>query len=164
MATHTPDTPWEITVQRRVTAKKLPSTVSFRRWAAAVLTHRVKAAAITFRIVTPKEMTLLNGTWRHKPYPTNVLSFPLSEAGEPCLTGDIVICAAVVAKEARTQQKPLHAHWAHMVVHGLLHLLGYDHEDNEDAEHMEAEEIRILNTLGFANPYCSAGRELPCPG
>jgi len=165
MATPKPDdTAWHITVQRRAGAEKCPSAMTFRRWARSVLFRRVASAEVTFRLVTPEEMAALNQQWRHKNYPTNVLSFPLSAPEDPSLTGDIIICAAVVREEAATQQKPLRAHWAHMVVHGLLHLLGYDHEQEADADRMEALEIQILAALGFSNPYNQGEKNLSCPG
>lgn len=142
-----------ITVQRRVTTKGLPATLTFRKWVQASLPKQCKTAEITLRLVGSREMTALNWQWRRKNYPTNVLSFPLSAPGESTLTGDIVICADVVAEEARTQKKPLRAHWAHMVIHGILHLMGFDHENETDALSMESEEIRILASLGFKNPY-----------
>lgn len=105
---------------------------------------------------------MLNRTWRGKDKPTNVLSFPSGDfvanrldataSAEPSL-GDLAICAPVVAREAREQGKPVKAHWAHMVVHGVLHLLGHDHEDDGEAEVMEAREVAILGTFGYANPY-----------
>ena len=96
-----------------------------------------------------------NARYRHKPGPTNVLSFPF-EADIPLevpLLGDLVICAAVVEREAREQDKPIEAHWAHMLVHGTLHLLGYDHVTDAQAHEMETTEIQLLQQLGFSNPY-----------
>jgi len=97
----------------------------------------------------------LNHTWRGKDRPTNVLSFPMQTPAEVDLNviGDLALCAAVIKSEARQQHKPLQAHWAHMVVHGMLHLQGYDHTDEQQAEEMEALEISILDQLGFDNPY-----------
>jgi len=147
---------YEITVQRIASAKS-PSTAKFKRWAITALTKKMPSAEITIRIVDKDEMTELNSTYRQKNKPTNVLSFPFDmpeelEEDTPLL-GDIVICAAVIAEEAIAQEKSAEAHWAHMVVHGILHLLGYDHEQDQDAEVMEAEEIKILHSLGFNNPY-----------
>lgn len=147
---------YEVVVQRAIPAKSLPSASKLKRWAIAAMKQKIKSAELTIRIVDKEEITQLNSTYRHKNKPTNVLSFPFDmpeECDEIPLLGDIVICADVIKEEAQTQNKPLDAHWAHMVVHGTLHLLGYDHEKNSDAEIMEAEEITILNTLGFANPY-----------
>ena len=114
---------------------------------------------ITLRIVDEDEIRTLNREYRDKDKPTNVLSFPFEmpeglpdDAMEPLL-GDIIICAPVVRREAAEQNKTLEAHWAHMVTHGVLHLLGYDHIDDEDAQIMEAMEIRALNEQGFPDPY-----------
>lgn len=135
----------------------IPSSVKFKRWAKVVLQDKLASAELTIRIVDTDEMTELNSTFRHKNKPTNVLSFPLDIPAEfnndiPLL-GDIVICAEVIKQEAHEQGKTEDAHWAHMVVHGTLHLLGFDHEKEQDAEIMEAEEIKILQKLGFKNPY-----------
>jgi len=148
---------YEITIQRAVTTKSLPTTPTFKRWIKTVLKSKIPSAELTIRIVDKNEMTELNSTYRHKNKPTNVLSFPF-DMPEECendlpILGDIVICADVIQEEADTQNKMLQAHWAHMVVHGTLHLLGYDHEKEADAEIMEAEEIRFLSALGFPNPY-----------
>ncbi|MEC9084933.1 MAG: rRNA maturation RNase YbeY [Pseudomonadota bacterium] len=110
---------------------------------------------VTIRIVGSEESQALNHQYRGKDYPTNVLSFPFE--APPGITvplaGDLVICAPVVENEAREQHKTLEAHWAHMVIHGMLHLQGYDHIDDKDAEVMEALEIRLLAQLGYGNPY-----------
>lgn len=110
---------------------------------------------LTIRIVDLDEMTELNTTYRHKSGPTNVLSFPFEsdEMDEEILIGDIVICAPIVNQEADAQKKTADAHWAHMVVHGTLHLLGHDHEIEAEALVMEQKEIAILKSLGFKNPY-----------
>jgi probable rRNA maturation factor len=107
------------------------------------------------QIVSKDEMHELNNKWRGKDRPTNVLSFPMQSPDEVDLKilGDIALCADVINSEARQQHKPAQAHWAHMVVHGMLHLQGYDHIDEHQAEEMEALEIRILDQLGFDNPY-----------
>lgn len=137
----------------------LPAATSFRKWVAAALKNRIREADLAIRLVDAKEGRSLNHHYRGKDYPTNVLSFPaelpegLPEEVKFPLLGDLVICAPVVAREAVEQGKPLMAHWAHMVVHGVLHLLGYDHEEDEDAEIMEALEIQRLEGLGIANPY-----------
>jgi probable rRNA maturation factor len=148
---------YEIIIQRAVTGTSLPTTPSFKRWVKTVLKNKMPSAELTIRIVDKNEMTELNTTYRKKNKPTNVLSFPF-DMPEECkndlpILGDIVICAEVIQEEAYAQKKTLDAHWAHMVVHGTLHLLGYDHENDSDAEIMEAEEIRFLSDLGFENPY-----------
>ncbi|SDK60796.1 probable rRNA maturation factor [Methylophilus rhizosphaerae] len=126
----------------------VPAAATFRRWVRAAL--RVDTS-LTIRIVDAEEGRALNGAYRGRDYATNVLTFPLTE--EPYLMGDIVICAPVVAREAIEQGKPLLAHYAHMTVHGVLHLHGYDHEVEAQAELMEAMEIAVMQKLGFANPY-----------
>ena len=107
------------------------------------------------RIVSNDEMRELNNTWRGRNEPTNVLSFPMQSPDDVDLKilGDLALCAPVINAEARQQHKPAHAHWAHMVVHGMLHLQGYDHVDDQQAGEMETLEIRILEQLGFDNPY-----------
>ena len=135
----------------------LPSSTSFRRWVAAALRgakHR-KPAELAIRIVDTEEARALNNDYRGKDYATNVLSFPAERPPElklPLL-GDLAICAPVVLREAREQRKPPKDHWAHLTVHGVLHLLGYDHIVEGEAEAMEALETRILAGLGIADPY-----------
>lgn len=142
-----------INVQRRVTAAGIPAPSSLRAWAMAAL-EGTTPGEITIRIVAEEESAALNGKFRHKPYATNVLSFPYeAEAPSEQVLGDLVICAPVVAREAAEQNKPPHAHWAHMVVHGVLHLLGHDHIQEDQAERMEAKERQILARLGFPDPY-----------
>jgi probable rRNA maturation factor len=148
---------YQIIVQRACSNRSIPTSAKLKNWAEQVLKKRMPTAELTLRIVDKDEITELNSTYRHKNKPTNVLSFPFEtpvgvKLDTPIL-GDIVICADVIKEEARSQQKTLEAHWAHMVVHGMLHLLGYDHEKDRDAEKMEAEEIAILKKLGFNNPY-----------
>ena len=114
-------------------------------------------------VVGAPESRLLNCRFRGRDRPTNVLSFPAAAQpgpGVPAL-GDLVICPRVLRAEARAQAKPLRAHWAHLVVHGTLHLLGYDHERARDARRMERREIAVLRGLGFANPYRSAVKQWP---
>lgn len=142
-----------INVQRRVTAAGIPAPSSLRAWAMAAL-EGATPGEITIRVVAEEESAALNGKFRHKPYPTNVLSFPYeAEAPSEQVLGDLVICAPVVAREAVEQNKEANAHWAHMVVHGVLHLLGHDHIQEEEAERMEAKERQILARLGFPDPY-----------
>jgi probable rRNA maturation factor len=139
----------------------LPAAVSFRRWVAAALDGRIREADLAIRLVDAKEGRALNRHYRGKDYATNVLSFPadvaegvkLPKGVKMPLLGDLVICAPVVAKEAREQGKPLNAHYAHLTVHGALHLLGWDHEDECDAECMEKLEREILAGLGIDDPY-----------
>lgn len=126
----------------------LPKASEFRKWAKAAL--RVDTE-VTIRIVDEAEGRALNHTYRHKDYATNVLTFPLTE--EPHLMGDIIICAPVVAKEAQMQHKDLMAHYAHLTVHGILHLHGYDHETEPQAELMETLETAIVMKLGYPSPY-----------
>jgi probable rRNA maturation factor len=126
----------------------IPARALFKKWAQATL--RVETE-VTIRIVDEDEARILNSTYRGKDYATNVLTFPLTET--PHLMGDIVICAPIVAAEAKAQNISLQAHFAHLTVHGVLHLHGYDHETEPQAELMEAIEIQILQKLGYANPY-----------
>lgn len=125
-----------------------PTRHQFRKW---VLTALEQNAEITLRLVDEIEGRALNRDYRGKDYATNVLTFPLTE--EPVLMGDIVLCVPVVEKEAAEQSKPLEAHYAHLVIHGVLHLQGYDHENDEDAAVMEALETLIVTNLGYADPY-----------
>jgi probable rRNA maturation factor len=143
----------EISIQRRVPPAGIPSAAQLRAWAEHAL-EGASCGEVTIRIVDEAESAQLNGRFRHKPYPTNVLSFPYEAegVGAPVL-GDIVICAAVVAREAAEQAKNLREHWAHMVIHGTLHLLGFDHVDAQDAEVMEGRERELMARLGFADPY-----------
>lgn len=146
----------DLDLQYAVAARDgLPSDEQLKRWGDAALSGFVEEAELTIRIVEPEEIQTLNRTYRHKDKPTNVLSFPFEAPPgvELPLLGDIVICAAVVAQEAQEQGKPLFDHWAHMVVHGVLHLLGYDHIEDDEAEEMEGLEIEILAEMGIANPY-----------
>ena len=133
-----------------------PNNLKIRKWVRIVLDKKkIKSCEILIRIVNKKEMTALNTRFRHKTYPTNVLSFPsrIPAFFGDNLLGDIVICASVVEEEALIQQKTLISHWAHIIVHGVLHLLGYDHENEKDANVMESLEIAILQELGFSDPY-----------
>ncbi|ACT48771.1 rRNA maturation RNase YbeY [Methylotenera mobilis] len=136
------------TIQYASDADNIPSASLFRKWAKAAL--RVDTE-VTIRIVDAAEGQSLNNTYRGKDYATNVLTFPLTE--EPYLMGDIIICAPVVAAEAEAQHKSLEAHYAHLTVHGILHLHGYDHEIEAQAELMEGLETAIVTKLGYASPY-----------
>lgn len=139
----------------------LPTSEQLKAWVDAALTGFVEEAELTVRIVERDEIQQLNRTYRHQDKPTNVLSFPFEAPPgvELPLLGDVVICAVVVADEAQQQGKPLMAHWAHMVVHGVLHLLGYDHIEDNEAEEMEGLEVEILAELGVANPYAELEHE-----
>ena len=144
-----------IEVQRAIDATGYPSDDQFRCWAAAVRRRFDLHGEVTVRLVDEAESRALNSRFRSKDAPTNVLSFPLqvsSESGESVL-GDLAICAPLVEREAREQHKEPHAHWAHLLVHGLLHLAGYDHAADDEAERMEALERDILHELDFPNPY-----------
>ncbi|MEF3194190.1 MAG: rRNA maturation RNase YbeY [Halothiobacillaceae bacterium] len=131
----------------------LPDVTAFTRWVREALGER--ATGLTIRLASIGEMASLNQRYRGKDYATNVLSFPLEfplESGIPYI-GDIVICPEVVEREAAEQGKPLDAHYAHLTVHGVLHLLGYDHETEEEAVEMETLETQILARLGYPDPY-----------
>ena len=142
-----------INVQRRVKAGGVPAPATLRAWALAALEDT--EGDLTIRVVDETESAALNERFRQKPSPTNVLSFGYEAEGlveEPVL-GDLVICAPVVAREAAAQGKDPRSHWAHMVVHGVLHLRGHDHEREEEAGVMEAAEREIMASLGFDDPY-----------
>ncbi|MFU2046699.1 rRNA maturation RNase YbeY [Avibacterium gallinarum] len=136
-------------------SENLPTEQQFQQWATAAVQAENLQPEITIRVVDEAESQSLNATYRGKDYPTNVLSFPFEcpEEVELPLLGDLVICRQVVEREAQEQGKPLMAHWAHMVVHGCLHLLGYDHIEDDEAEEMESLETEIMQDLGFADPY-----------
>ena len=135
-------------VQFGIANDALPSRQRMRFWAKAAL---LTDAQVTLRLVGAREGRKLNRDFRGKDYATNVLTFAYSDI-EP-LSGDIVLCAPVIAKEAREQRKPIAAHYAHLVVHGMLHLQGYDHENDNDAGIMETLEADIVLKLGYADPY-----------
>ena len=138
----------KLSVQIASELANLPTKAQFKKWAKAAL--RVDTE-VTIRIVDEAEGCALNSTYRGKDYATNVLTFPLTET--PHLMGDIIICAPVVVAEAAAQKKSIEAHFAHLTVHGVLHLHGYDHETEPQAELMESLEVTILQKLGYANPY-----------
>lgn len=135
----------------------LPPESDFQRWLEAVLPQFQPESEVTIRLVDEAESRELNHTYRSKDKPTNVLSFPFEAPPgiELPLLGDLIICRQVVEQEAAEQEKALEAHWAHMVIHGSLHLLGYDHIEDEEAEEMESLETEIMLALGYADPYIS---------
>lgn len=135
--------------------QNLPTEEQIMQWLNVILPQFMDNAEITIRIVDEQESQQLNNTYRHKDKPTNVLSFPFESPIEieVPLLGDLIICKQVVEAEAKEQHKSLTAHWAHMIVHGCLHLLGYDHILDEEAKEMENIEIDIMQQLGFNNPY-----------
>ncbi len=126
-------------------------------WVESLASEIEEASELVIRVVDANESQKLNKTFRDKDYPTNVLSFPadIQLPEGPTILGDIAICLPVVKREADEQSKRFDQHFAHMVVHGCLHLMGYDHEDEDDADQMEAKEIGILENLGYPNPYLS---------
>ena len=145
----------------------IPGSEKIKQWASVAVDvafdfrkqEETKQAQITVRIVEESEICQLNESFRHKVGATNVLSFPfvsppgIPEDEVPDSLGDLVVCALVVNREASNQQKENIAHWAHMIVHGTLHLLGYDHQNNEEASEMESLEKRVMQELGFLDPY-----------
>jgi probable rRNA maturation factor len=145
-----------ISVQRRVRRGWVPAPRQMRRWAQAALGRRAGGCEIAVYVVGSVRSRSLNGRYRQLDHATNVLSFPAAPlpAG-PRPLGDLVICPGVLEREARAQGKSLRAHWTHLFVHGVLHLAGYDHERATDARRMERREVRVLRTLGVANPYRS---------
>jgi probable rRNA maturation factor len=143
---------FSLAVQFASEADALPSRAQIRRWVAAALEH---PAEITVRIVDAEEAQALNQDYRHKGYVPNVLTFEYGEISPGVLGGDVVICAPVVEREAREQGKPLKDHYAHMTVHGVLHLQGYDHLEPAEADIMESREAVILKRFRIPNPYLS---------
>jgi probable rRNA maturation factor len=145
----------ELDIQHACDAKNLPSTAQFQSWVDIALGHYKKDFELTIRLVEISESQALNLQYREKDKPTNVLSFPFEvpEGIELNLLGDLVVCADIVAQEAQEQCKELHHHWAHMVIHGSLHLLGYDHIDDDEATEMETLETRLLSKLDISDPY-----------
>lgn len=145
----------ELELQIASSIKTLPHPSQFREWVSVTLWQQVDTAELTIRIVDEPEITELNERYRKKQGPTNVLSFPNEDIPGVVtrFLGDVVICAQVIEKESNEQNIPLLAHWAHMVVHGTLHLLGYDHQEEKEAVEMQALETDILLRLGFPPPY-----------
>jgi probable rRNA maturation factor len=144
-----------IDIQRIFESPNQPTDTQLELWGNTALVKLEDDLELTIRIVDETESAQLNETYRHKQGATNILSFPFEvpDEVELNLLGDLVICASVLEREAIEQNKPLHHHWAHIVIHGVLHLLGYDHIDETDAEEMEAKEIELLQTLSIPNPY-----------
>ncbi|WP_422614822.1 rRNA maturation RNase YbeY [Methylobacter svalbardensis] len=145
----------ELEIQAIFESKDQPEQQQIQLWVDAALDDYDRDTEIVVRIVDEQESAQLNEQYRHKQGPTNILSFPVEvpEGIELNLLGDLVICAPVLKKEALEQNKRLADHWAHIIVHGVLHLLGYDHIDDKEAEQMESKEIAILNRLHISNPY-----------
>ena len=142
-------------IQIATEATDYPSEQQFQQWVDAALAGREQDAEIVIRLVDDTESAALNEQYRHKSGPTNILSFPIDvpEVLELDLLGDLVINVPLINIEAVQQHKPVLHHWAHITVHGVLHLLGYDHIEAQDAEQMEALEIEILKQFNIANPY-----------
>lgn len=139
-----------------------PSARQIAEWASAALGRAARGRELAVRLVGPAESRRLNAQYRGRDKPTNVLSFPAPPGttntlpdDAPRPLGDLVICPQVLRVEAREQHKSIRAHWAHLVVHGALHLIGYDHEQSDDARRMERREVAVMKRLGFANPYRS---------
>ena len=144
-----------INIQKITDLHSLPDNKSIIKWAKIALDNKNKEAEIVIRIVEEDEGLELNKKWCKKNYPTNVLSFPISDPMNNMsnFLGDIVICASVVFTEAQEQKKNINEHFAHMVIHGILHLQGYSHASDDEAEAMEKKEISMLESLGYGNPY-----------
>jgi probable rRNA maturation factor len=142
-------------IQHAFDSGRVPEDGSFSSWVSYVLDHFNQNGSVVIRLVDTVESRSLNKQYRDKDYATNVLSFPFEapEFVEQDHLGDLVICVSVVNREAQQQNKITDAHWAHMVTHGLLHLLGYDHEEHAQAEVMESKEIDLLKQMGIDNPY-----------
>jgi probable rRNA maturation factor len=147
--------PIDLELQIATDTKTLPHPSQFRAWVSAVLSKEYETAELTIRIVDEPESRKLNKKYRQHDNPTNVLSFPFEKINsiDLSLLGDIIICAPIVEQEILKTQKPFLAHWAHLVVHGTLHLIGYDHKNIKEATIMEKYEIKILQNLGFCSPY-----------
>jgi probable rRNA maturation factor len=141
----------DVVLRYRTRRPWAPAPASLRRWARLAAGDR--RGELGIRVVGSHESRELNERWRGRATPTNVLSFPAAPSIRGRQLGDLVVCAPVVAREAREQGKALRAHWAHMVVHGTLHLLGFDHERTADAKRMESRERALLKRLGIADPY-----------
>lgn len=152
---------YKVAIQVVSKDEAIPTKQMLRDWAKAALSPFVADAELTIRIVDESESAKLNSSYRNKSTPTNVLAFPFADAKELGLNllGDIVICAPVVVREAAAEHKETVAHFAHMVVHGCLHLLGYDHIEDSEALVMEKQESNILKQCGFPDPYAEATKD-----
>lgn len=144
-----------VDIQIESQSKQLPSTDQFQAWVDTVLVHDDEDSDVVIRIVDEAEMIQFNQQYRQKEGTTNILSFPFDvpDEVESSLLGDLLVCAPVIEKEALLQNKKLAHHWSHMIIHGVLHLLGYDHINDDEAQEMEALEIKMLSTIDIANPY-----------
>ncbi len=147
----------DLSVQYACNKEGLPLRPQLRKWARAALdVDGQRGGQITVRFVDDDEGLILNRDYRGKDYATNILSFPYE--AEPRVWGDLVVCAPVVMREATLQNKPLEAHYAHLIVHGMLHLQGYDHEESDDeARQMESRERGLMAALGYPDPYAGEG-------
>ena len=146
----------KVDIQHATTSPEIPENQQIRKWVKTTLSAvNKKNRELTVRIIDEEECSDLNEQWRKRTGPTNVLSFPAGNVEQftPGFIGDIILCAPVINREAVEQKKQRDSHWAHMIVHGTLHLLGYDHLKAEEAEKMELLEIRILESMGIKNPY-----------
>jgi probable rRNA maturation factor len=145
----------QVDIDNAVTTLDCPPSEHIELWVKAALLNKLTDSTVAIKIIDEDDMRALNQTYRNKPKTTNVLSFP-SQLPEPMrgdFLGDIAICAPVVQNEAQLQNKSFESHFAHLVVHGVLHLLGFDHESDEEAIKMEREEILIMQALGYNDPY-----------
>ena len=147
-------------VRRGTRRGGVPAVAALRRWASLAAGRRAHGGELSVLVVGPARSRSLNRRYRGRDYATNVLSFPgpgpgPGAAADARLLGDLVICPQVLQREARDQHKPVRAHWMHLVIHGVLHLVGFDHERPADARRMERREVRLLRALGVADPYRS---------
>lgn len=144
-----------VILQKINKASSIPTKKQFKTWIAQVLPASKKNFEIVIRVVDTKEITQINKKYRKKNKPTNIISFPFEQLPgiKTSILGDLIICAPLVKEEAKLQNKIIKDHWAHLVIHGVLHLLGHDHENDTEADQMERLEIKLLKKLGIANPY-----------
>jgi len=142
-----------VQVRRATRHGAVPGTAALQRWATLALGRQARGRELSVLVVGPARSRTLNQRYRGQDHPTNVLAFPAAGHGRPL--GDLVICPQVLQREARAQGKAERAHWMHLFIHGTLHLIGYGHDRRADARRMERREVRLLRTLGVANPYRS---------